>query len=69
MFLVVAMLFLSNGFFHYLVITFHVTTVSTTVRVNGTVQFTFFLVMKLNIIIVTSFDSLTRYFYKQLHWS
>ena len=43
MFLVVAMLFLSNGFFHYLVITFHVTTVSTTVRVNGTVQFTFFL--------------------------
>ena len=31
---------------------------STTVRVNGTVQFTFFLVMRLNITIVTSCDSL-----------
>ena len=31
---------------------------STTVRGNGTVQFTFFLVMKLNITIVTSCDSL-----------
>ena len=30
---------------------------STTVRVNGTVQFTFFLVMTLNITIVTSCDS------------
>ena len=31
---------------------------STTVCVNGVVQFTFFLVMRLNITIVTSFDSL-----------
>ena len=31
---------------------------STTVRVNGTAQFTFFLIMRLNIAIVTSCDSL-----------
>ena len=31
---------------------------STTVRVNGTVQFTFFLVMRLKITIVKSYDSL-----------
>ena len=31
---------------------------STTVRVNGTVQFTFFLVMRLNITVVTSCDLL-----------
>ena len=31
---------------------------STTVRVNGTVQFTLFFVMRLKITIVTSFDSL-----------
>ena len=42
-------------FFYYLVMC---KCMSTTVRVNGTVQFTFFLVMKLNIAIVTSCDSL-----------
>ena len=31
---------------------------STTVRVNGTVQFTFFLIMRLNITIVASCDLL-----------
>ena len=31
---------------------------STTVRVNGTVQFTFFLVMRLNITVVTNCDLL-----------
>ena len=37
---------------------FHVQFMSTTICVNGTVQFTFFLVMRLNITIVTSCDSL-----------
>ena len=31
---------------------------STTARANGTVQFTFFLIMRLNITIITSSDSL-----------
>ena len=42
-------------FFYYLVMC---KCMSTTVRVNGTVQFTFFLVMRLNITIFTSCDSL-----------
>ena len=42
-------------FFYYLVIC---KCLSTTIRVYGTVQFTFFLVMKLNITIVTSCDLL-----------
>ena len=49
--LIVATLFLLNGFFYYLVMC---KCMSTTVRVNGTLQFTFFLV----ITIVTSSDSL-----------
>ena len=36
---------------------YFVMSMSTTDRVNGTVQFTFFLVMKLNITIATSCDS------------
>ena len=40
-----------NDIFYYLVMCKYM---STTVRVNGTVQSTFFLVMRLNITIVTS---------------
>ena len=53
--LIVAMLLLLNGLFNYLVMC---TCRSTIVRVNGTVQFTFFSVMRLNITIVTSCNSL-----------
>ena len=48
-------LFLLNGLFYYLVMR---KCMSSTVRVNGTVQVTFFLTMRLNITIVTSCDSL-----------
>ena len=41
--LIVATLFLLNGFFYYLVMC---KCTRTTVRVNGTVQFTFFLIMR-----------------------
>ena len=53
--LIVAMLFLLNGLFYYLAMC---NCVSTTVRLNGTVQFTFFLVMRLNSTIDTGCDSL-----------
>ena len=42
-------------FFYYLVMC---KCMSTTVRGNGTVQFTFFFIMRLNISIITSCDSL-----------
>ena len=42
-------------FYFYLVIG---KCMSSTVRVKGTVQFTFFLIIRLKITIVTSFDSL-----------
>ena len=56
LFLIVAPLFLLNGLFHYLVMC---KCMSTTVGVNGTVHFNYFLVMRLNITIVTSCDLLT----------
>ena len=49
------MLFLLNGLFYYLVMCKFM---RTTVHVNGTVQFFSFLVIRLNITTVTSFDSL-----------
>ena len=54
--LIVATLFLLNGPFIMCMC------MSTTVNVNDTVQFTFFLVMRLNITIVTSCDSLIATF-------
>ena len=51
MLLTVATLFLLNGL---VIILSGVFCMSTTVGVNGTVQFTFFLVMTLNITVVTS---------------
>ena len=53
--LIVAKLFLLNGLFYYLAIC---KCMSTTVCVNGTVQFTFFLVIRLHITIVTNCNSL-----------
>ena len=53
--LLVATLFFLNEHFYYLVMR---KCISTTVRVNGTVQFTSFLAIRLNISIVTSCDSL-----------
>ena len=53
--LIVATLFLLYGLFCCL---FMCKCMSTTVHGNGTVQFTFFLIMRLNITIITSCDSL-----------
>ena len=51
----VATLFLLYGLFYYLVM---LKCMSTTVRDNGTVQFTFVFIMRLNITIIMSCDSL-----------
>ena len=48
--LIVATLFLLNGLFYYFVM---FKCMSTTVRVNGTVRFTFFLIMRLKITIIS----------------
>ena len=53
--LIVATSVLLNGLFYYFVM---FKCMSTTVRVDGTVQFILFFVMRLNITIVTSCDSL-----------
>ena len=53
--LIVVMLFLLNRHFYYL---FMCKCKGTTVRVNSTVQLTFFLIMRFNITIITSCDSL-----------
>ena len=53
--LIVALLFLLYGLFYYLAMC---KCMSVTVRGNGTVQFAFFFIMRLNITIMTSCDSL-----------
>ena len=53
--LIVATLFLLNGLFYYFVTCKRM---SITARVNGIVQFTFFLIIRFRITIITSCDSL-----------
>ena len=54
--LIVATLFLLNGLFYYHLVMCKY--MRTTVRLNRTDQFTFFLIIRLNVTIITSYDSL-----------